>query len=50
MFRNLDADDSGTLSLSELYQLLKSLNIECTEAEVKRQMDSFDDDASGCLE
>ncbi|CAN6485131.1 unnamed protein product [Victoria cruziana] len=50
MFRNMDTDNSGTITYQELKTGLARLGSQLTEAEVKQLMDAADVDKNGTID
>jgi Ca2+-binding EF-hand superfamily protein len=49
-FRAFDADDSGTISTSELHHVMKSLGEDLTDEEINDMMRTADLDQSGTID
>ncbi|WOL05957.1 hypothetical protein Cni_G14688 [Canna indica] len=50
MFKNMDTDNSGTITFEELKTGLRRLGSKLTEAEIKQLMDAADVDKSGSID
>ena len=50
LFKEWDADKSGSITKKEFRKALPTLSIECTKAQADELFDSFDPDGSGTIE
>ena len=50
LYNRLDKDGSGKLSVSEVYQLLKEMGVDCSPATATRVFARFDKDRNGIID